>query len=99
MREYFEYSNTVPEEDYYELEDESLLRRHLFEAVVALLLDYELGIEHHTTDEAIYDLDLVYLYKELHKINLLTNTIIYSKTLLQHPSIMLSKFYLNIGMS
>lgn len=73
LREYYIYSNTEPGDDYYDLASEEILRQHLFEAVVALLIDYEIGIKYNTTDETIENMDLVFVYKKLHKINLLTN--------------------------
>ena len=73
LPEYYTYSNTEPKDDYYEYKPEGVLRQHVFEAVVALLTNYEIGIKHNTTDEVIENIDSVFVYNKLHKINLLTN--------------------------
>ena len=73
LREYYIFSNTEPVDDYFDVESETTLRQHLFEAVVALLTHYEIGIKSNTTDDDIENMDNVFLYKELHKINLITN--------------------------
>ena len=73
LREYYAYSNTEPVDDYFDVESDENLRQHMFEAVVALLTHYNIGIKHTTTDEEIENMDTVFLYKELHKINVLSN--------------------------
>ena len=73
LREYYSYSNTLPEDDYWEFEEEKVLRQHMFEATVAILIDDESEITTTTTDTTIEQMDSVHLYKELHNIHLMTN--------------------------
>ena len=73
LREYYAFTDTKPGDDYFDVESETTLRQHMFEAVVALLTHYNIGIKNTTTNEEIETMDIVFLYKELHKINLIAN--------------------------
>ena len=57
LREYYAFTDTKPGDDYFDVESETTLRQHMFEAVVALLTHYNIGIKTTTTDEEIKTMD------------------------------------------
>ena len=69
LRAYYQHAGDELHDEYYNIEPDEIQRQHLFEAIIDILQNYEIGIKYDTSDSMIESIDPIFVYKELHKIH------------------------------